>query len=98
MKKLQVLAGALFLFALLTCAMLPVQAIFTAATNTDKVKLLAEPTASAAVIKVLKLGDVVKVYEKSSDGQFWEVEHKGSHGWIMIHFLSPKDHRKPAYF
>ncbi|CVK20206.1 SH3 domain-containing protein [Sporomusa sphaeroides] len=98
MKKLQVLAGVLFLFALITCAMLPAQAIFTAVTNTDKVKLLSEPTAAAAVVKVLKLGDIVKVYEKSPDGQFWEVEHKGSHGWIMIHFLSPKDHRQPSHF
>ncbi|WP_434131403.1 SH3 domain-containing protein [Sporomusa sphaeroides] len=98
MKKLQVLAGVLFLFALITCTMLPAQAIFTAVTNTDKVKLLSEPTASAAVVKVLKLGDVVKVYKKSSDGQFWEVEHKGSHGWIMLHFLSPKDHRNNFHF
>lgn len=93
MKKIQFLAGILFIFALITCTALPAQAIFTAITNTDHVKLLAEPTASSATVEVLKLGDVVKVYKKSPDGQFWEVDHKGNHGWILFKYLSPKDHR-----
>ncbi len=93
MKKTQLLAGVFLMFVFMTCVMLPAQAIFTAVTNTDQVKLLAEPTPSAAVVEVLKLGDVVRVYKKSPDGQFWEVEHKGNHGWIMFKYLSPKDHR-----
>lgn len=93
MKKLQGLVGVLLLLALTTCTFLSAQAVFTAVINTDKVNLLSEPANSATVVKILKLGDIVKVYSKSPDGQFWEVEHKGTHGWIMFKYLSPKDHR-----
>ncbi|HWR09260.1 SH3 domain-containing protein [Sporomusa sp.] len=67
--------------------------VFTAVTNTDQVKIFSEPTPSSMVIEVLRLGDVVKVYQKSPDGQYFEVEHKGNHGWIIFKYLSPKDHR-----
>ena len=83
----------LLLLILVTCMALPVQAAFSAITNADKVKLFAEPSPGAAVVEVLKKGDVVKVFEKSEDGQFWEVEHKGNHGWIISHQLSPRDYR-----
>ncbi|MGL5514329.1 MAG: SH3 domain-containing protein [Sporomusa sp.] len=68
-------------------------AVFTAVTNTDNVKLFAEPASDSAVVKTLRLGDVVKVFTKSPDGQYWQVEHKGTGGWIIHHHLSPKDHR-----
>lgn len=83
----------LLLFVLITCIALPVQAVFSAIANDDNVKLFAEPTSTAEVVEVLKKGDVVKVLEKSEDGRFWEVEHKGHHGWIISSQLSPKDYR-----
>jgi SH3-like domain-containing protein len=93
MRTIPLLPKLLLLLLLTTCLVLPVQAVFSAIANTDKVKLFAEPTPTAAVVEILKKGDVVKVSEKSEDGQFWEVEHKGNHGWIMSHQLSPKDYR-----
>lgn len=84
----------LFLLLILTtCAVLPVQAVFSAVTNTDQVKLFANPDPASPVEEVLKIGDVVKVSSKSDDGQFWQVEHKGHQGWIKVYQLSPKDHR-----
>ncbi len=67
--------------------------VFTAVTNADQVKIFSEPAPSGTVVSVLRLGDVVKVYQKSPDGQYLEVEHKGSHGWVIFKYLSPKDHR-----
>jgi len=94
LKHTVFLSRLLLLLVLVTCIVLPAQAVFSAITNTDKVKLFAEPAPDAAVIEVLKKGDVVKVFEKSADGQFWEVEHKGNHGWIISHKLSPKDYQR----
>ena len=93
MKRIPFLPELLLLLMLITCTVLPVQAIFSAVTNVDKVNLLSEPTPAAAVIETLKLGDVVRVYSKSDDGKFWEVQHKNYHGWIMLNQISPKDHR-----
>jgi SH3-like domain-containing protein len=93
MRKLQVMTGLLLVVLLAVCTVLPAQTAFSAVTNTDKVKVLAEPTAAATVLAVLKLGDVVKVLAKSADGQYWEVEHKGTHGWIIFKDLSPRDPR-----
>ena len=93
MSKLQVITGLLLVVLLAVCPVLPAQAAFSAVTNTDKVKVLAEPTAAAAVLAVLKLGDVVKVLARSADGQYWEMEHKGIHGWIIFKDLSPRDPR-----
>ena len=84
MKDLQVILVLMMLF------------IFSAVTNADQVKLFSEPAETSAIVKVLKLGDVVKVYGKSSDGQFYEIEHKGNHGYIIFKYLSPKDHRYSA--
>ncbi|QDR82840.1 SH3 domain-containing protein [Sporomusa termitida] len=67
--------------------------VFTAVTNTDQVKIFSEPTPAGTVVSVLRLGDVVKVYQKSPDGQYLEVEHKGKHGWVIFKYLSPKDNR-----
>lgn len=67
--------------------------VFTAIANTDQVKIYSEPTPSGTVVSLLRLGDVVKVYGKSPDGQYLEVEHKGNHGWVIFKYLSPKDHR-----
>jgi len=83
----------LLLLIIITAMVLPVHAVFSAIANSDKVKLFSEPSPDAAVVEVLKKGDVVKVLEKSDDGQFWEVEHKGQHGWIISHQLSPRDYR-----
>lgn len=93
MKKIFFIPKLLLLLMLITCAVLPVQAVFSAVTNVDQVKLLSEPAPSATVIETLKLGDVVRVYNKSDDGQFWQVEHKQHLGWIKFNQLSPKDHR-----
>ncbi|SMD07950.1 SH3 domain-containing protein [Sporomusa malonica] len=93
MKKRKFTFVIAILAALAICLSLPAHAVFTAVTNTDKVKLFAEPTPTSPIVEVLKLGDVVKIYKKSPDGEFWEVEHKGNHGWIILKFLSPKDHR-----
>ncbi len=93
MKNIPLLPRLVLLLILLICIVLPVQAVFSAVTNVDKVKLLAEPSTTATVVEVLKNGDVVKVFEKSEDGQFWKVEHKGNHGWIKSNQLSPKDYR-----
>ncbi|WP_371374130.1 SH3 domain-containing protein [Sporomusa aerivorans] len=90
MKKVQ-LVTAFFLLLLTACTVLPAQAVFSAVTNTDKVKIYSEPTDSATVLAVLKRGDVVKVHTKSADGQYWEVDHKGTHGWIIFKYLSPRD-------
>lgn len=93
MKDLYCRFRLLLLLILITSTALSAQAVFTAVTNTDQVKLYAEPNIAANVVEVLKLGDVVKLYKKSPDGQFWQVEHKGNHGWIIFKYLSPKDHR-----
>jgi hypothetical protein len=93
LKPTVFLSRLLLLFVLVTCIALSAQAVFSAIANTDKTKLFAAPAPDAAVIEVLKKGDVVRVFEKSADGQFWEVEHKGNHGWIISHQLSPKDYR-----
>lgn len=93
MKNYRLFRKLLLLFILITCIALPVQAVFSAIANADKVKILAQPAPTAEVIEVLKKGDVVKVFEKSADGKFWEVEHKGHHGWIIFSQLSPKDYR-----
>ncbi|MDF2570935.1 MAG: hypothetical protein K0R55_2539 [Sporomusa sp.] len=93
MKKSIFLFGFIIWSTLAITLSLPAQAAFTAVTNTDKVKVFFEPTTNSPVVEVLKVGDVVKVYTKSPDGEFWEIDHKGNHGWIIIKFLSPKDHR-----
>lgn len=93
MKKIPFFPELLLLLMLITCLVLPVQAVFSAVTNVDQVKVFAEPTLSAPVIETLKLGDVVRVYNKSDDGQFWQVEHKNHQGWIIFSQISPKDHR-----
>lgn len=93
MKSRKFAFGLIIWAALAICLTLPVNAVFTAVTNTDKVKIFAEPTPASPIVEVLKAGDVVKVYKKSPDGEFWEVEHKGNHGWISLKFLSPKDHK-----
>ncbi|HWR44826.1 SH3 domain-containing protein [Sporomusa sp.] len=81
MKKIKFMLGIIVLF------------VFTAVTNTDQIKMFSEPRPASTIIEVLRLGDVVKVYQKSPDGYYWEVEHKGNHGWIIFKYLSPKDHR-----
>lgn len=93
MKKPAITTALLIGIAFFLCLATPVQAVFTAFANTNKAKIYLEPDESAAVVEVLRLGDVVKVYTKSPDGQFWEVEHKGNHGWIVQKYLSPKDHK-----
>jgi hypothetical protein len=93
LKKHTFLPKLLLLLMLITCAAVPVQAVFSAVTNADQVKMFADPDPSSPIEEVLKIGDVVKVNSKSDDGQFWQVEHKGHHGWIKVYQLSPKDHR-----
>ncbi|WP_021167809.1 hypothetical protein SOV_47800 [Sporomusa ovata DSM 2662] len=93
MKKIPFFPELLLLLMLITCMVLPVQAVFSAVTNVDQVKVFAKPTPSAPVIETLKLGDIVRVYSKSDDGQFWQVEHKNHHGWIIFSQISPKDRR-----
>lgn len=93
MRTKKFMFGLVMMAALVTCFPLPAHAVFTAVTNTDKISLLAEPTPTSTIVEVLSLGDVVKVFKKSTDGQYWEVEHKGNHGWIIFKYLSPKDHR-----
>lgn len=93
MKKSPYISKLFLLLVIIICATLPVQAVFSAVVNTDHVKMYAEPNPAAPVIETLKLGDVVKAYGKSADGQFMEAEHKGHHGWIMFKHVSPKDHR-----
>ncbi|WP_371364227.1 hypothetical protein SRRS_50330 [Sporomusa rhizae] len=91
MKKPAIITTFLIGIVFFLCLATPAQAVFTAFANTNKAKIYSEPNESAAVVEVLRLGDVVKVYTKSPDGQFWEVEHKGNHGWIVQKHLSPKD-------
>ena len=93
MKKIPFFPELLLLLMLITCMVLPVQAVFSAVTNVDQVKVFAEPTPSAPVIETLKLGDIVRVYSKSDDGLFWQVEHKNHRGWVVFSQISPKDHR-----
>ena len=93
LKKIPFLPKLLLLLMLITSTALPAQAVFSAVTNVDQVKLFSEPTPSATVIETLKLGDVVRVSSKSEDGQFWQVEYKNHQGWIIFQQLSPKDHR-----
>lgn len=92
MKK-TIVSTILLLLLLSTVAAASAQTLFAAITNVDKVKLLDAPSPSAAVVEVLKLGDVVKVYGKSADGQYWDAEHKNHRGWIKFNQLSPRDHR-----
>lgn len=93
LKKCPVITKLILLLILVLCIALPVQAVFSAYTNVDKVNMFSEPTPSATVVEVLKIGDIVKVLDKSEDGEFWRVEHKGHYGWIKSYQLSPKDHR-----
>lgn len=91
MKHISFLPHVLLLVLLVTAIALPGQAVFSAIADADNVKLFAQPSPTAAVVEILKKGDVVKVLEKSEDGKYWEVEHKGHHGWIISTQLSPKN-------
>lgn len=93
MKKTAFITPFLVSIVFFFCLATPAQAVFSAFANTNKAKIYSEPNESAAVVEVLRLGDVVKVHTKSPDGQFWEVEHKGNHGWVAQKHLSPKDYK-----
>ncbi|BBB93206.1 MAG TPA: SH3 domain-containing protein [Methylomusa anaerophila] len=91
-RKLPGILGALLIITVTLAFLGIAEASFTfiGYANSDRVKVYSSPSTTDSVIEELKLGDFVKVVGKSPDEDFWEIQHKDKHGWVLVKYINPR--------